>query len=357
MDGLLGTGFSGKLREDFAAVVAMINAVHTPVVSIDIPSGLSASTGAVDNDNAVRAKYTVTYVALKSGLLTGRATDFVGELFFHGLGIEDLFHTGVTPQAPLSEDTTRVEMYRTTRAHLAPKYFQPRARTAHKGHFGKVVLAGGGPGMPGAIRLAGEFLCTRNCPLPPGLTSWVLTTISLGEACQRTGAGLVRILTHPDNTFVVSSGRPELMVTQWLPEDDLTGHKSWASVLALGPGCGTDAWCRGLLGSLLDSAEPMVLDADALNVLAENPRHKDNWVLTPHPGEAARLLNTTTKLVELDRISSVVRLQQQYGGVILLKGAGTLIADGKAVYIANVGNPGMATGGMGDTLTGMPATE
>ncbi|RLA20206.1 MAG: NAD(P)H-hydrate dehydratase, partial [Gammaproteobacteria bacterium] len=136
---------------------------------------------------------------------------------------------------------------------------------------------------------------------------------------------------------------------------DLAPLLKKSSVAAVGPGLGQTVWAQNLLAELLDTAMPLVVDADALNLLAKEPFKRDNWVLTPHPGEAARLLGITIKEIESDRFSSVKALQKKYGGVVVLKGAGTLIFDGSEMVINTTGNPGMASGGMGDVLSGVIA--
>lgn len=180
--------------------------------------------------------------------------------------------------------------------------------------------------MPGAIRLA-------------------------GEAALRTGAGLVKIFCHPENRQLVFSGRPELMFCHELAADTLC----WPDVLVAGPGLGLDEWGQQQWQHLLSYHGKMVVDADALNWLAQEPQVRHNWVLTPHPGEAARLLQCTSADVQSDRFAAVQELQHRYGGVVLLKGFGTLISDGKQIAICTEGNPGMASGGMGDVLSGIIA--
>ena len=159
---------------------------------------------------------------------------------------------------------------------------------------------------------------------------------------------LVRLCQHPDAP-PASLVQPELMGCPAGMDE------AWASVHVLGPGLGQDEWARARFEHRLAAPEPLVLDADGLNWLAQAPRHQDNWVLTPHPGEAARLLGCTIAEVEGDRFAAVSRLQQRYGGVVLLKGAGSLICDGRRISLCDEGNPGMASGGMGDLLSGIIA--
>ena len=312
IDALLGIGPSTTLRGDLLAWIQFINRQTSPVLAVDIPSGLHADTG-MPLGGAVHATVTLTLVGLKPGLLTGMAADFTGELYFSDLkdshsqycdtaGVRLLDYSAVLPLLPL------------------------RARTAHKGNNGKVLLVGGGLGMPGAIRLA-------------------------GEAALRAGAGLVRVFCHPDNQLLVFSGRPELMLCQRLTADAL----EWPDVLVAGPGLGVDEWSQQQWEKIISFQGRMVLDADGLNWLAQYPQFRANWVLTPHPGEAARLLHSTVADIQADRFAAIQELHHRYGGVVLLKGSGTLIFDGKQMAICTEGNPGMASGGMGDILSGIIA--
>lgn len=316
VDALLGTGFSGALRAPYERLIYKINQANKAVLSVDIPSGMNADSGAV-SDVAVKAHATICVVGLKQGLFTGRAADYCGQIYFSGLGICEQFNS------LCSSNVCRI-VYQDV-ANLLPR----RCRSSHKGSFGKTLILGGNIGMPGAVRLA-------------------------GEAALRSGSGLVKVLTHPHNLPVVIAGRPELMVQGFdLQNIDDSMIRDWASTLVIGPGLGQDDWAKMLLELMSASDLPTVVDADALNLLVENPVYKDNWVLTPHPGEAANLLGGTIAQVEADRFSAVRNLQQRFGGVVILKGAGTLICDGKQIYVANVGNPGMASGGMGDVLSGI----
>jgi NAD(P)H-hydrate epimerase len=205
-----------------------------------------------------------------------------------------------------------------------------RPRTSHKGDHGHVLVVGGGPGMPGAARLA-------------------------GEAALRAGAGLVTVAVHPDNACSVTA-RPELMCVPARDAAALEPALARATVLAVGPGLGRSEWARALFEAALASGRPAVLDADALNLLAQSPRRRDDWVLTPHPGEAARLLGRGTAEVQRDRLGAARELQSRYGGTVVLKGAGSLVqAPLGPPRLCDRGNPGMASAGMGDVLTGVIA--
>ncbi|MGU3524039.1 bifunctional ADP-dependent NAD(P)H-hydrate dehydratase/NAD(P)H-hydrate epimerase [Enterobacteriaceae bacterium C23F] len=314
MDALLGTGSSNAPREPVATLIAEANGHPAPIVALDIPSGLLANTGATPGA-AIRATHTITFIALKPGLLTGKARDVTGILHHHALGLEAWLATQST-------DLQRID------ASQLAQWLPPRRPTSHKGDHGKLVIIGGDHGTAGAIRMA-------------------------GEAALRAGAGLVRVLTRAENIAPIVTARPELMVHELTPQT-LDESLEWADVIVIGPGLGQQAWGKQALRKVENSRKPMLWDADALNILAINPDKRHNRILTPHPGEAARLLNCSVAEIESDRLLSAQRLVKRYGGVAVLKGAGTVIADEvHGIAIADVGNAGMASGGMGDVLSGI----
>ena len=320
VDALLGTGLSGAVRADLAGVIRAINSSGRAILALDVPSGLDADRG-MPLGAAVRAECTVTFVALKSGLLLGEGPEHCGALVFDDLGL-----TGRLPEVP----TARLE--RLVQADLE-RPLPRRARGAHKGDFGQVLIVGGGPGMPGAARLA-------------------------GEACLRAGAGRVTVAVAPQNLAAVVSGRPELMCVPLEQSETVRTLAARCDLVAVGPGLGQDAWARAAFEAVLDCGKPLVVDADALNLLAGEPRTAppSGWILTPHPGEAARLLATTGAQVQSDRLAALEALLARYGGVVVLKGAGTLVGRHGAVpAVCGQGNPGMASPGMGDVLTGLIA--
>lgn len=318
VDALLGTGLTRPLAGEWAAAVAAANAAAVPVLSLDVPSGLQADTGAILGE-AIRAALTVTFIAPKLGLFTGTGPDCAGEVRLADLDVPAAVFDGTEPAA-----------MRVTAADLPAWLPGPRARSAHKGAFGHVLVVGGQPGMSGAARLA-------------------------AEAAARVGAGLVSVATHPAHAALLNIGRPELMCRGVQTPADLEPLLARAGVMAIGPGLGQDDWARGLLTAVLGAGLPCVLDADALNLLAAAPARRDDWILTPHPGEAARLLGCTAAAVQADRPAAVRALQARCGGVVVLKGAGTLVHDGRRTWVISAGNPGMASGGMGDVLTGVIA--
>lgn len=314
IDGLLGTGLSAAPRAPYDSLIAGINNFDAPVMSLDIPSGLDAQTGSVPGD-AVQASVTMAFIALKPGLLTGKARNHVGKLHCDSLGL----HRWLDGHPALLQrlDVTQLG-----------DWLHPRRPCSHKGDHGNLLVVGGDTGFAGAIRMA-------------------------SEAALRAGAGMVRVLTHKEHAGPLLTARPELMV-QELTEKSLTDGLEWADVVVVGPGMGQNDWGKVAFKQVCESTKPALFDADALNLLAITPQKRQNRVLTPHPGEAARLLGCTVKDIESDRLLAVRKLTERFGGVVVLKGAGSLIAkDSGSMALADVGNAGMATGGMGDVLSGI----
>lgn len=317
VDALLGTGLDRPVTGQLAGLLDRINDAGRPVISVDVPSGLNARTGAVMG-TAVRAAVTPTFIGLKQGLFTGDAADHVGTVIFDGLGVPAAVHTGMDPAAIRFDEAA-------TRAALPP-----RARTAHKGCFGHVRVLGGDHGMGGAVRMA-------------------------AEAAARSGAGRVSVVTRCAHITAVLAARPELMVHGVDDVDERSLSIATTDTLAIGPGLGQSRWGQALFERSLAHEGAMVVDADALNRLAAQPAWREGWILTPHLGEAARLLGTDTATVHDDRWLAADRIVERYGGVVVLKGAGTLIVDRARRSVVTAGNPGMASGGMGDVLTGVIA--
>lgn len=318
VDAIFGTGLDRPMARDYLERIERVNAANRPVLAIDIPSGLDADRGQ-PLTVAVEADCCITFVGLKIGLFVGKGPNCAGQLFFDGLGI---------PPAPADIGRPVAErMMDASIGQLLPR----RARTAHKGDHGRVLIVGGGLGMPGAARLA-------------------------GEACLRAGAGLVTIATRTVNVPAIVGSRPELIchgVEDAVAIDPLIEK---ADAIAIGPGLGLDAWAKTLFDRVMASARPLLIDADALTLLAAKPMRRDDWVLTPHPGEAARLLGVEPSVIQRDRLDAVRQLVDRYGGTVVLKGAGTLVSMAGAVpALCDHGNPGMGVAGMGDVLTGIVA--
>jgi len=315
VDALYGTGLQRPLAAEAAALVRQINSTGTPVLALDVPSGVNADTGDVPGE-AVQADVTVTFIALKRGLFTGVAPGYTGTVQWEPLGLPEALWKGFEADAQLMQ------------AHTLP----PRPRQSHKGNNGHVLAIGGDHGTAGAIRLC-------------------------SEAALRGGAGLVSVATRGENLIALNSARPELMAHDVNGPQALEALLPRATVLALGPGLGQGAWGHALWLTALEAGRPLVLDADGLNLLALEPRELgDVAVITPHPGEAARLLGCDTAAIARDRYAAVRELARRYRTVAVLKGAGSLVADPEgSVAVCPWGNPGMATGGMGDLLTGIIA--
>lgn len=319
VDALLGTGIARPVTGAHAAAIAAINGAGIPVLAVDIPSGLHADTGA-ELGIAVRAQVTVTFIGRKLGLYTGRGPALAGSLVFDRLDVPDAVY----------RDDPAAELLNLAQLLLR---LPPRARDAHKGNFGHVMVIGGDRGFGGAALMA-------------------------AEAAARAGAGLVSVATRPEHAAAFLARRPELMVKGVPSGQELEPLLSGPTVLVVGPGLGRSPWSEQMLQQAFNAGLPMVLDADALNLLAADRLGRDadgsRWVLTPHPGEAARLLDFDNAAVQADRPSACRRLQEKFGGAVLLKGAGTLIAGpGKPLAVCPYGNPGMASGGMGDVLAGV----
>ncbi len=319
VDALLGTGLKGAPRGEFAETIKQINGLSVPVLAVDIPSGLDADTGAVAGD-VVTAEATITFIALKQGLFTGAALAHRGELYYDDLHVpEDIF--AAIPSAADRPDASRI-------ASILPL----RMRNAHKGHFGHVLVMGGERGYAGAVLMA-------------------------AQAAGRCGSGLVSVATRPEHCSAIISRQPEIMAHGVDDNASTASLVAHATTLVVGPGMGRSAWAEGMLKTAMKSAQGLVVDADALNLLAQQSSlpQRDNWVLTPHPGEAARLLKIPVSEVEADRFSAVHKLADITGAAVVLKGAGTLVfqTGARRPAVISYGNPGMASGGMGDVLSGV----
>ena len=318
VDALLGSGLNRPVEGSFAEAIELINAASAPVFALDIPSGLNGDTG-VCVGSAVRADATITFIGLKRGMFTAEGPEFCGEILFSDLGTPAGMHAAIDAEARLIRHE---EVMLNLRA---------RPRDAHKGRYGHVLVIGGDYGYQGAAILA-------------------------GSAAARAGAGLVTVATRPEHARNIPLFRPELMTAAATAARDLDALLDRVSVVAIGPGLGQSDWAISLLAKVLQTRLPLVVDADALNLLALEPLRRENWVLTPHPGEAARLLGITSTEVQTDRFAAVASLRDRFGGTVALKGAGSLVACATDPVLLNpTGNPGMAGGGMGDVLTGLIA--
>ncbi len=322
VDALFGLGLSRAPEPPAAALIDAIMARQVPVFSLDVPSGVDAELGSVPGAS-VRATRTLQFLVPHRGLHTGDALEHVGERDLDTLAV---------PESCLQEATPTARCLR--REGLAT-CLPPRRRNTHKGESGRVLCVGGDHGAGGAI-----VLCA--------------------EAALRCGAGLLDVATRPEHVSALLVRRPEAMVHAPDSAQALAPLLARANAVALGPGLGQGAWARAMLQAVLLAARPTVFDADALNLLAASealPELPRGAVLTPHPGEAARLLGIDTATVQHDRFGAVAALAHQHRCVVVLKGAGSLVAaPGRTIRVIDAGNPGMAVGGMGDVLTGVIAS-
>ncbi|MEN8106404.1 MAG: NAD(P)H-hydrate dehydratase [Pseudomonadota bacterium] len=318
IDAMLGTGLERPLADDWLTAVQLLNDSGKPVVAVDIPSGLHADTGRVQGA-AVHADMTVTFIGRKQGLYTGEGPAVSGKVVFDDLQVPAPVYQSMLVLAEL-----------VTGVSSLPSVLQ-RSRTAHKGDHGHVLIIGGEAGMSGAAQLA-------------------------GLAALRCGAGLVSIATRSAHAALISAACPELMCHGIDDARELKPLLSRATVVAIGPGLGRSAWSQQLLAMVLQAKLPLIVDADALNLLALDPISRENWIITPHPGEAARLLAQSVTDIQHDRFASVRALVDRYGGSVVLKGAGSLVCTAdRPIAVCTAGNPGMATAGMGDVLSGVIA--
>lgn len=317
VDALLGIGLKGPVHGVIAAAITQINSSGLPVVALDIPSGLNADTGCVENF-CVKADTTLTFIALKSGLYTADGPDYCGEIHACSLQLEACVAKQPPIASLLNSSTVALPLL-------------PRKNNSHKGDYGHVLVIGGGLGMPGAVALA-------------------------AKAAMRSGAGAVTIATCPEHANGPLSFMPEAMICGVNTAQDLQPLLARATVCVIGPGLGDSDWALNLYLAAITSQLPMVIDASALRLLAEHPQMDDNWILTPHPGEAAALLSCSTEQVQKDRYQAAARIQKQYGGIVVLKGTGSLIqTTEKNAFVCTKGNPAMASAGMGDVLSGIIA--
>lgn len=317
IDAMLGTGISSGVKGEYREVIEALNERKLPIIAADIPSGIHANTG-VPLGVAVKARYTVAMVALKVGLLGGGAKDFCGDIYLADLGIYKEFSAQVGSQVQL---LTGEQVF---------TWLEPRRHATHKGSYGHVVVIGGAEGMAGAAGMA-------------------------GLAALRSGAGKVSIICAPRQSKLAAIS-PELMVREGGAEQpELQELVKAANVIAIGPGLGKSQWAKDWLSLVLSLQSSTIVDADALNLLSGQPVTKVNWVLTPHPAEAARLLSCPTADVQNDRFQAAHDLHNKYGATVILKGAGTVIRSVRNCAICAHGTPALATAGTGDILTGITA--
>ena len=319
VDSLLGIGFSGELRHPFGEAIQLINDSGLPVIAVDIPSGLNPDTGDVAQI-AVLADMTVTFIAAKQGFFSGQGPGVSGDVILDSLELPEEIFEQVPASAELLDLFELLE------------YLPQLAVDGHKTQRGHSMVIGGEHGFGGAAIMA-------------------------AQACLQVGAGMTSLATRPEHVGAMLVRQPEIMACPVVSGQELEPLLDGPSVLVVGPGLGRSSWSEQLLQKAVAAGLPMVLDADALNILAEgrvvpNP-DGSQWVLTPHAGEAARLLGISVAEVQADRFAAVRQLQEKYAAVVLLKGPGTLIAGvDEIIKVCPYGDAAMATAGMGDILSG-----
>lgn len=324
IDAMLGTGLKFPLKASYQVAINAINQAKSKnrsnVLAIDLPSGLDGNTGDTP-DVVIQADMTITFIGLKIGLFCANAYQVVGKLFFDHLGVDTNGQMRVQPVAKRFDygDITDV--------------FSKNRSVQHKGDNGHVLVIGAGE-----VQYAGAPLLSA-------------------EAAYRSGAGLVTVCVEPKTLPLMARAIPEIMIHPLDRLKELEELVAKADVILIGPGLGQNKWSKNVLEKALSSGKQLVVDADALNILSTLSQVKNtNWILTPHPGEAGRLLKQTTKEIQADRLQAAIKLQQQYHGTIVLKGQGTIICSAKALpMLYSESIPLLATAGTGDVLAGLIA--
>jgi ADP-dependent NAD(P)H-hydrate dehydratase / NAD(P)H-hydrate epimerase len=327
VDALLGTGLARVVTSQWAECITAVNQSSKPVIAVDIPSGLLADTGVISGI-AIKAELTVCFIGLKQGMFTAQAKDVCGEIIFSNLDLAEEWYSLVK---------TETQLIQKVDYSLLPK----RQASSHKGKFGHVLIVGGSENMPGAIILA-------------------------ARAALRAGAGLVTIVTVAENLQAISAAVPEAMVkTCAINTLSNVLNKSFIAGIthiAIGMGLGQNDWSLALLRFCAQLDKPMLVDADGLSLLAKyEVKITSSLVVTPHPGEASRLLSRLKPVssadIQLDRFAAVRAIHSLFvdceSCVVVLKGSGSLLFDGRMTKVCSLGNAAMAAPGMGDVLSGI----
>jgi len=319
VDALLGTGLERDVKNEWQQVICDINTTHllnkTRVAAVDICSGLNADTGSVLGA-AITADISITFIGRKQGLYSGYGPEKSGDVVFDSLSVPDDIYDKVKPNSYCLP------------AKLSAEVLKPRVKNSHKNSFGNLLFIGGAPGMSGAIVLS-------------------------ATAALRTGAGLVTVITHPDHAGAINLPQPEIMSRGVDNPDQLQTFFAKSDIIIVGPGLGTDQWGKNLLAAAVNADKPLIIDADGLNSLPHDKVFNQPVVLTPHPGEAARLLDCSVQDVQSDRFTTAKQISEKFNAVCVLKGSGTIIHSSDGSFVCPAGNPGMATAGMGDVLSGI----
>ena len=315
VDAIFGTGLNRKVSGDFAAAISWINEQDCTILAVDIPSGLDANTGIIQGC-CVNADKTITILSHKIGLHTNCGKNQCGEVYLESLAVDNTVYDEVESSCLLLDKLV-----------LNNRTFK-RNENTHKGSFGAVVVVGGHDAMFGALVLA-------------------------GKSVLRSGAGLVEVVSNNTQASLISIAYPDLIAAT---EIDSSRLLSKSEVLAIGPGLGLNQESRDVLNYCLEQKKKMVVDADALTLIAGHYEFNEDAVLTPHPKEAANLLDVSVETIQSDRVKYSLEISKKYNATVVLKGSGTVIADPSgATYICPFGYSGMSTAGMGDVLTGIIA--
>ena len=320
LDAVFGTGLNQLVAQSYAEVINWLNQQTVPIIAVDIPSGLNGSTGQIEGV-AIRATQTISILARNTGLYTLDGKDCCGEVLYEALGVPESVYQSIDSDGQL------------LRAQMLLELPPSRLQNSHKGQFGHVIIAGGQVGMLGAVLLA-------------------------ARAVLKAGAGSSTVVTDSTHANLLPLYSPEIMTHGFDAQNgmsDLLDQKA-TDVLLLGMGLGQSAWSKKLFKSCLKAELPLVIDADGLTILAGAVTIPAQLkVITPHPKEAAVLLNSTVLEVQQDRWQAVKQLAQKYKCVAVLKGSGTLISDGQQSWCCPYGNANLATAGSGDVLAGLIA--
>lgn len=321
IDAILGIGYSGSLRPPYKNVIECLNQQMIPIVSLDCPSGLDMKTGKVE-ENAIKASHTITFIGLKPGFFLADALEYYGKLYLSDLQL---------PEKCFNNESVKLQYlrYEDFKALMTP-----RPKNSHKFMFGHVLVIGGDYGFAGAALLS-------------------------AKAALHSGAGLVSVATRPEHVQAFIANQPEIMCHGISDAIQLDVLMEKATVIILGPGLGQSGWAKELLNRVLSIKKPKVIDADALNLIAQLPQKNIDFqdaIFTPHPGEAGRLLEKNSEFIQKDRVNALEELYARYHCVTVLKGAYTLIrGDSRHYYVSPFANPAMASAGMGDVLSGVIA--
>ncbi|MXZ81833.1 MAG: NAD(P)H-hydrate dehydratase [Gammaproteobacteria bacterium] len=314
VDAMLGTGINRSPSGIVADMIRAANGGGCPIVALDVPSGLDSDTGFA-HAPCIEASLTVTFIARKVGCYTADGRDCCGRVICESLDVPEEVFSTMEPTA----DT------------IPPFAPVPRKRNTHKRDYGDLAILGGSRGMLGAVLLA-------------------------GRAALRAGCGLVTVASIRTHADILAIHCPELMSADIDKGKRMRLLFERCNALVIGPGFGGGVRALGSFYDMKKFNGPVVVDADALRILSK-PLHRDrrdNWVLTPHPGEAAKLLDCTSSDIQRNRIEAAVEIAKTYGGICVLKGSGTVVTSSAgSVRICDRGNPGMATAGMGDVLSGI----